>query len=141
VCGYRRFCNVEQKKGRGRHSTLGTTYFWRLLALASSATLLSAMRWVENYHLFALGVSSFASAWLGRSALRQRWPLWARLHIAGMGLSYVLMVVAFYVDNGKTIAVLEGAASFHVLAATSTVRRSAHRLWLLRHPLAQQPSR
>jgi uncharacterized membrane protein len=73
------------KKGRGRHSTLGAIYFWCLLALAMSATLLSAMRWGENYHLFALGISSFASAWLGRSAVRQRLPSRARLHITGMG--------------------------------------------------------
>jgi uncharacterized membrane protein len=51
------------KKGRGRHSTLGTTYFWCLLALALSATGL------------------FVSAWFGRSALRQRRPSWAKLHI------------------------------------------------------------
>src|SRR5262249_14301660 len=51
------------KKGRGRHSTFGKTYFWCLLALFVSATLLSLMRWAENYHLFVLGAMSFASAW------------------------------------------------------------------------------
>jgi len=89
------------KKGRGRHSTLGQIYFWSLLALFMSATFLSAIRWVENFHLFVLGMMGFASAWFGRTALRQRWSHWTRLHIAGMGLSYVLMLVAFYVDNGK----------------------------------------
>jgi len=91
------------KKGRGRHSTFGKTYFWCLLALFVSATLLSLMRWAENYHLFVLGAMSFASAWFGRTALRQRWAYWARLHIVGMGLSYVLMLIAFYVDNGKQL--------------------------------------
>jgi hypothetical protein len=28
---------------------------------------------------------------------------WERLHIAGMGSSYVLMLIAFYVDNGKQL--------------------------------------
>jgi hypothetical protein len=56
-------------KGRGRRSTLGTIYFWCLLTLAMSATFLSAMRWGENYHLFALGLNSVPSAWFGRSAL------------------------------------------------------------------------
>jgi hypothetical protein len=91
------------EKRRGRHSNFGTIYFWCLLALVSSATLLSLMRWGENYHLFILGVMSFASAWGGRAALRRRWPHWVRLHIVGMGLSYVLMLIAFYVDNGKQL--------------------------------------
>jgi hypothetical protein len=91
------------EKRRGRHSTFGTIYFWSLLALFASTTFLSLMRWAENYHLFILGAMSFASAWFGRSALRHRWRHWVRLHIAGMGLSYVLMLVAFYVDNGKQL--------------------------------------
>jgi uncharacterized membrane protein len=91
------------KKGRGRHSTLGTIYFCCLLALFASVAFLSMMRWVENYHLFFLGMLSFVSAWLGRTALRQRWPSWTRMHIAGMGFSYVLVLIAFYVDNGRQL--------------------------------------
>ena len=45
----------------------------------------------------------FACACFGRSALRHRWRYWVRLHIAGMGMSYILMLVAFYVDNGKQL--------------------------------------
>jgi hypothetical protein len=92
-------------KRRGRHSNVGTIYFWCLLSLFASATFLSIMRWADNYHLFVLGAMSFASAWVGRTALRHRWPYWVRLHITGMGLSYVLMLVAFYVDNGKQLPV------------------------------------
>jgi hypothetical protein len=91
------------RKRRGRHSRFGTTYFWFLLALLASATLLSLMRWAENYHLFVLGALSFICAWIGRAALRRRWWSWIRLHIAGMGLSYILMLVAFYLDNGKQL--------------------------------------
>ena len=91
------------EKRRGRHSAAGTVYYWCLLALFVSATFLSVMRWAENYHLFILAVLSFASAWLGRKAVRHRWAYWARLHITGMGLSYVLMLIAFYVDNGKQL--------------------------------------
>jgi uncharacterized membrane protein len=90
-------------KGRGRHSTLGTTYFWCLLALFLSAAFLSIMRWAENVHLFALGLMSFASAWWGRTAVRRRWPLRIRLHLTAMGLSYILMLIAFYVDNGRQL--------------------------------------
>jgi hypothetical protein len=93
------------RKGRGRHSTFGTIYFWSLLALFASATFLSIMRWSENYHLFALGACSFGCAWCGRTALRLRFRHWIRLHMTGMSLSYVLMLIAFYVDNGKQLPV------------------------------------
>ena len=46
---------------------------------------------------------SFGAAWFGRAALRRRWRRWVELHITGMGFSYVLMLVAFYVDNGKQL--------------------------------------
>ena len=91
------------KKGRGRHSTCGKIYFWCLLALTASATYLSIARWAENYHLFVLGMLSFASAWFGRTAMQKHWPYFVRLHITGMGLSYVVLLIAFYVDNGKQL--------------------------------------
>jgi hypothetical protein len=93
------------RKGRGRHSKFGTIYFWCLLALSASATLLSIVRWSENHHLFILGACAFGSAWFGRSALRYRWRQWNRLHLTGMSLSYVLMLIAFYVDNGKQLPI------------------------------------
>lgn len=91
------------EKRRGGHSTFGAIYFWCLLALFASATFLSLLHWRENYHLFILGAMSFACAWFGRSALRHRWRYWIRLHIGGMGLSYIWMLVAFYVDNGHQL--------------------------------------
>ena len=128
------------KKGRGRHSTLGQIYFWSLLALFMSATFLSVIRWVENFHLFVLGMIAFASAWFGRTALRQRWSCWTRLHIAGMGLSYVLMLVAFYVDNGKHLPLWKDLPHFMywllpLLAGLPLIVRA-----LLWHPLVQKPS-
>jgi uncharacterized membrane protein len=87
-------------KGRGRHSTFGTIYFWCLLAITVSATLLSIMRWAEDFHLFALGAAAFVCSWLGRLAVRRHW---IRLHLSGMGSSYTLMLIAFYVDNGPQL--------------------------------------
>jgi hypothetical protein len=90
-------------KGRGRHSTFGTIYYWCLAVVVATAGGLSVVRWTENYHLFALGALSLAAASVARTALRQRWRNWVRLHITGMGLSYILMLTAFYVDNGKNL--------------------------------------
>jgi uncharacterized membrane protein len=90
-------------KGPGRHPRFGTIYYWSLLAVFVSATGLSIVRWAEDYHLFILGVFSFAVASLGRTVRRQLWPHWVRLHIAGMGSSYILLLTAFYVDNGPNL--------------------------------------
>jgi hypothetical protein len=90
-------------KGRGRHSTFGILYYWCLAVIVASATALSVVRWAENYHLFLLGALSLTAASVARTALRRRWRNWVGLHITGMGLSYILMLTAFYVDNGKNL--------------------------------------
>src|SRR6185312_6526627 len=71
------------RKGRGRHSRLGTIYFYCLLMLFASATFLSLMRWSEDDHLFVLGALSCAAAVLGRAAIRGRWRHGVRLHMTG----------------------------------------------------------
>lgn len=90
-------------KRSGRHPTFGTIYYWALVLVFVSATGLSVVRWAENYHLFILGLLALSAASLGRTARRRRWPGWVRLHITGMGLSYILLLTAFYVDNGKSL--------------------------------------
>jgi hypothetical protein len=91
------------EKGPGRHPRLGTIYYWSVAAIFGSATLLSIMRWEHNHHLFVLGLLAFSAAHFGRAARRRRRPGWARLHITGMGSSYVLLLTAFYVDNGHQL--------------------------------------
>lgn len=91
------------RKGRGPHSTFGTIYFWSLSGVFATMSGLALMRWAENYPLFVLGLLSFACAYGGRAAARGRWLQWPRLHLTGMGASYVLLLTAFYVDNGKNL--------------------------------------
>jgi uncharacterized membrane protein len=128
------------KKRRGRHTTFGQIYYWCLLALFASATFLSVMRWAENYHLFTLGALSFASAWFGRAALRRQWRYWARLHITGMGLSYILMLIAFYVDNGKQLPLWKDLPSFTYWLLPLVIGMPLVVRALLWHPLARKPS-
>jgi hypothetical protein len=90
-------------KRRGRHPNFGTIYFWCLSGAVALATGLSVVRWTRDYPLFALGVLSFAAALAGRTAKRQHWSGWILWHITGMGVSYVLLLTAFYVDNGKSL--------------------------------------
>src|SRR5215475_13502130 len=91
------------RKRPGRHPRFGTIYYYCLSVVFASATILSAMRWAEDYHLFILGSLSFGTASLGRMVIRRRWRNSIRLHLTCMGLSYILLLTAFYVDNGKNL--------------------------------------
>ena len=129
------------QKGRGRHSRFGTIYFWCLLALFVSAAFLSVMRWSENYHLVILGAVAFGCAWFGRSALRLRWPHWVRLHITGMSLSYVVMLIAFYVDNGKQLPVWKDLPHFTYWPVPLVIATPLVGWALLWHPLVLRMKR
>ena len=87
-------------KRRGRHSTAGSVYFWALTGLAVTMSILSFLRWPDDNVLFFLGAFAFVAALLGRLAIRDRRP---RLHLLAMATSYVVMLVAFYVDNGSNL--------------------------------------
>jgi hypothetical protein len=129
------------EKRRGRHSKFGTIYFWCLLALFASATFLSIMRWLEDYHLFALGAASFGCAWFGHSALRGRWQNWLRLHIAGMSMSYVIMLIAFYVDNGKQLPIWKDLPPIMYWLLPLVVAMPLIIRALVSHPLVRATSR
>jgi cytochrome c oxidase assembly factor CtaG len=92
-------------KRAGRRPRFGKLYYWCLSFVFLTATILAGMRWSEDAYLFFLGAASFSAAILGRAARRRRWQGWVRIHISGMGLSYTLMLIAFYMDNGKQLPV------------------------------------
>ena len=126
-------------KRAGRHPRYGTIYFWCLAGIFVTASGLAVVRWAEDYHLFILGTLSFVSACFGRQARRQRWRNWVRLHIAGMGTSYVLLLVAFYVDNGTQLPIWKDLPHFTywllpIAAGAPLIVRAV--LW---HPLVSQP--
>jgi hypothetical protein len=95
---------LAQKK-RGVHTTFGLIYFWSLGVLCATSAMLSVVRWSQDYHLFFLGMLAFIAAVVGRETRRRRWLTAPDLHIAGMGLSYITMLTAFYVDNGKNLPI------------------------------------
>ena len=90
-------------KRPGRHPLHGTLYYWTLTLVFVTTSALSFMRWEANNHLFVLGVLAFAAVHIGRESHRRRWTNWIPIHIAGMGSSYILLLTAFYVDNGKQL--------------------------------------
>ena len=125
-------------KRHGRHPTFGSIYYWCLAAVFVSASSLAAMRWDDDYHLFILGVLAFAAGSFGREARRRRWQGWVRLHIAGMGLSYVLLLTAFYVDNGKSLPLWRDLAPIAYWLVPAAVGLPIMVHALLRHPLAHR---
>jgi len=123
------------RKGRGRHSNWGTLYFWFLFGVFGTMSMLSFTRWAENYELFILGVLSFASAYLGRLAARRRWEQWASFHLSGMGASYIFMLTAFYVDNGKNLPIWRELPQIAFWLLPSAIGIPVILYSLFRHPL------
>ena len=86
------------RKRPSRHPRAGTVYFWSLLVAVVAMFALAVTRWREDRILVIIGASALVAAVIGRSAMRRGGAI--PRHIIGMGTSYTLMLVAFYVDNG-----------------------------------------
>jgi hypothetical protein len=129
------------RKGPGRHPTWGTAYYWCLSVVFVTACALSVLRWAENYYLFILGTLSFAAAFFGRTAHQRRWRNWVRLHISGMGLSYILLLTAFYVDNGKSLPLWKELPSIAYWLLPGAIGLPLVVRALLWHPLVRPPER
>jgi hypothetical protein len=91
---------ITSKKRPGRHPRFGTIYYWSLSVVFASATGLAGMRWQHDAYLFVLATISFGVASIGYAARRIRWRGWKSVHILGMSSSYIVLLTAFYVDNG-----------------------------------------
>ena len=96
---------ASSPKRSGRHPGAGTVYYGALAIVFLTAAGLSALRWSEDAYLFVLGALAFAAGSIGYLARHNRWPAWKRTHIVGMGTSYIVLLTAFYVDNGPRLPV------------------------------------
>ena len=94
---------LVSRKQRGRHPALGEVYYWALAVVFVTASVLAVMRWTESAYLFVLGTIAFAFASLAYRARKKRWPGWLTVHMIGMSLSYIVLLTAFYVDNGPKL--------------------------------------
>jgi hypothetical protein len=103
LCVFAGAVAMLSRKQRGRHPQTGTVYYWSLAIVAATMSVLAISRWDEDYRLFILGVLSFLAATVGRMARRRLWLVWVQIHMAGMGISYILLITAFYVDNGPNL--------------------------------------
>ena len=87
------------RKGSPRHIRAGRWYYRAITVVFATAAVLAAMRWRQDYYLFIIGAVAFTAATIGYQHRRRHRP-GDTGHIAGMGISYVAMLTAFYVDNG-----------------------------------------
>ena len=86
-------------KRAGRHPSFGIWYYRSVVLVSITMAVLSAMRWAHDYHLFILGALALAAVVVGRRTAPSRSAGRIRIHVTAMGLSYVLLLTAFYVDN------------------------------------------
>ena len=135
ICVLAGLVALLSKKQAGRHAKFGTIYYWSLSVVFVTASIMSALRWTENYHLFILGTLAFTAATFGRMAHRRCWDGWVRLHITGMGLSYIFMLTAFYVDNGKNLPLWKELPPIAYWILPSAVGLPLIVRALLHHPL------
>jgi hypothetical protein len=68
---------------------------------------------------------------------RRRWPRWVRIHMTGMGASYILMITAFYVDNGPNLPLWRELPPIAFWVLPTLIGAPILLNALLRHPLAR----
>ena len=102
---------------------------------------LAFSRWSEDYHLFILELLSFVAATIGRTARRKLWPSWPRIHVTEMRVSYILMITAFYVDNGPNLPLWRELPPLAFWILLTLIGAPILINALLRHPLVRQMDR
>ncbi|HEX9041656.1 MAG TPA: hypothetical protein VF838_11600 [Trebonia sp.] len=125
-------------KRHGRHTLFGTVYYWAIAVVFATAAAMAAIRPAQDGYLALLGALALALAAAGRDYRRHpgrrpwhRWPGHIP-HILAMGSSYVVLLTAFYADNGKKIPLLDQlpTAAYWILPAliaTPLIARSTVR--------------
>jgi hypothetical protein len=87
------------RKGSPRHVQAGRWFYRAIAAVFVTAAALTIMRWRQDFHLLIIGTAAFMAATIGYLHRRRHWP-GDTGHILGMGIGFVAMLTAFYVDNG-----------------------------------------
>lgn len=124
-------------KGRGRHSGAGLVYYRALIVVAATMAGLAFAHWPDDIVLLALGCASFAAALVARRSVNASGAHRFRVHILGMGTSYVLLLVAFYVDNARQLPLWKDLPRFTYWLIPVAVGVPLILRALATHPLAR----
>ena len=126
------------QKKPGLHPGSGTVYYWSLWIVFGTVVIISLARWKEDYHLFILGCLAISSAVVGRTAERHNWRKWPIVHITCMSTSYIILLTAFYVDNGKFLPVWKNFNPLIYWLLPAVVGIPIIARSLRRHPLSKK---
>jgi len=128
-------------KERGRHTSAGSVYYFGMFVVFVTVTIISALRWKEDYYLFLLGLFSLSAAVIGRMAMKRKWRGWAVYHVIGMGSSYIVLITAFYVDNGKFLPIWRNFPPIVYWTLPAILGTPIIIYTLLRHPIIKKQNR
>lgn len=123
------------EKGRGTHLRAGRVYFRVMFFVFFTIVVLSIMRWPHNIHLLCIGTLALACSWFGQRLIRSSATNRARAHTVLMGMSYVLLLTGFYVDNGKHLPFWRQFPQWFFWIFPSLAGVPIIILVLLKHPL------
>src|SRR5947207_13788634 len=102
VCIVAGLLAATARKRPGRHPRAGTVSMPAITAIFLTATVMAAMRWSHDWHLFVIATLACGLAWTGWLARKQRWGhrwrRWAAIHGTAMTGSYAALLTGFYVD-------------------------------------------
>jgi hypothetical protein len=100
--------------------------------------ILSVMRSPEDNNLLMPGMLSFAAGAIGRAARRGRWPGWLQVHVTRMGVSYIVLLTAFYVDNGPYLPLWRQLPTIAYRILPNLVGLPIMVYTLMRHPFVRR---
>ncbi len=93
---------VSPKGGR-IHITFGRVYVGGIAVVFATMAVMAVIRWPLDNHLAVMGLIALVATGLGfLNRRRHGSDTW---HIFAMGVSYVALLTAFYVDNGSALPV------------------------------------
>ena len=94
---------MVSRKGGRIHIAFGRIYVGGIAVVFASMAILAVIRWPLDNHLAILGLIALIATLYGFVNRRRHGA--DRWHILAMGVSYVVLLTAFYVDNGPFLPV------------------------------------
>jgi uncharacterized membrane protein len=124
---------LRRDKGSRRHVVIGRWYFRVLIVTAATAVVLAGFAPRRDGVLAVLAVLAAAASTAG-VLHRRRGRAGDRGQIIAMGASYTLMLIAFYIDNGKSLPIWRSLPTVGYWLIPGTVGAAITVLAARRHP-------
>jgi hypothetical protein len=94
---------MVSRKGGRIHITFGRVYVGGIAVVFATMAVMAVIRWPLDNHLAVMGIVALVATGFGLLNRRRHGSdTW---HILAMGVSYVALLTAFYVDNGPALPV------------------------------------